>query len=109
MKLLDQDITAKATEVLISILSNIPFIGIKSTEIDIPALQSNHLTPAAWDMDIVLKLRLPAFDEQLLIAEVKKNGQPRYATMAVNHLLRVKSKQPDACLIFIAPFIYSTP
>jgi len=45
--------------------------------------------------------------EKTLIIEVKNNGQPRIVRMVVNQLVRYKNSYPDACCIFMAPYISS--
>lgn len=95
----------KAAGILINLLSGISFLQIESTEKNIPFLNGNNSASPAGDMDVVIRLKSPSFGEQLLIVEVKGNGQPRYANQALNQLLRYKSKYPDAYLIFMAPFI----
>jgi hypothetical protein len=43
--------------------------------------------------------------KQLLVIEVKNNGQPRMAREAVNQLIRYRNTFPNAYCVFMAPYI----
>src|SRR3972149_8046022 len=87
-----------ARDTLIKCLKDIPFLQVKQTKKG--AARKTHM-PA-----ILLTLKLPS-GEQLLVAEVKKNGQPRLAREAVNQILRYLEAYPSAYGVFIAPYISS--
>jgi len=82
----------KAEKALRDTLEKIPFLKVKSIE------------PEKDGIDIFAKLSLDD-KEQLLLVEVKGNGQPRMARDAVNQLIRYRNTYPDAYLIFMAPYI----
>jgi len=54
--------------------------------------------------DIVIESSLPAGD-QVLIAEIKSSGQPRFAREAVNQLFRYRDEVPGMYGVFMAPYI----
>lgn len=56
--------------------------------------------------DLLVELELPK-GRQTLIAELKTNGQPRFAREAANQLARYLDVLPGAYGIFIAPFVSS--
>jgi predicted transcriptional regulator len=102
-------IEKEAVDVLRETLSRANVVKIESIRQNVPFSAVKNSGNSRVDIDIVVKLRSSSSREsQVLIAEVKKDGQPRYANQAVNQLLRFKSEYPDAYFIFMAPFISRT-
>jgi hypothetical protein len=54
--------------------------------------------------DIALCVRYVG-GEQILFADVKSSGQPRYARQAADRFFRLSSQQPEIYGVFIAPYI----
>lgn len=82
----------KAENALRDTFEKIPFLKVKSIEREKDGI------------DLFAKLSLED-KEQLLLVEVKGNGQPRMARDAVNQLIRYRNTYPEAYLIFMAPYI----
>lgn len=82
----------KAEKALREALEKIPFLKVKSIEREKDGI------------DILVKLSL-GDNIQILLVEVKSNGQPRMARDAVNQMIRYRNSYPDAYLIFMAPYI----
>lgn len=89
-ELIDIEITAQKT--IKTVFDRIPFLKVKSIE-----KEKNGI-------DLLITLSVDD-RKQVLVIEVKKNGQPRVARDAVNQLLRYRNTYPKACLIFMAPYI----
>jgi hypothetical protein len=79
-------------------LEKVPFLKILSWKKE---ARLGEFTP-----DIVIKMSLQA-REQVIIAEIKDSGQPRFAREAVNQLFRYRDEVPDMYGIFMAPYISS--
>ncbi len=92
MKKEQSDIESAARDALRGVLEKIPFLKVKSIE------------PKQCEIDILAELAI-GDKRQILLVEVKSNGQPRMARDAVNQLIRYRNTYPDAYLIFMAPFI----
>lgn len=76
----------------------------------IPSLEIEEVTqvePGDDSSDIALRVHY-AGGEQILFAEVKSSGQPRYARQAGDRFFRLRSKQPEIYGVFIAPYISPT-
>jgi len=86
----------RAEAALRKCLEEVPFIQVKRAKT--PTMQR------AISPNLLLKLKL-SDGEQLLIAEVKRSGQPKLAREAVNQLLRYRQEFPDAYRVFVAPYI----
>lgn len=86
------EIEGEAKKVLISVLEKVPFLEIKSVERE------------ADGADILINLAIDD-KKQVLVVEVKSNGQPRVAREAVNQLMRYRNTFPNSYLIFMAPYI----
>ncbi|MDA8433299.1 MAG: type IV toxin-antitoxin system AbiEi family antitoxin [Nitrospiraceae bacterium] len=86
------DIEATAQDTLRDVFEKVPFLKVKSIEREKDGI------------DIIVKLSL-VDNKQILLVEVKGNGQPRMARDAVNQLIRYRNTYPDAYLIFMAPYI----
>src|SRR4030065_1827774 len=86
------EIEGEAKKALMSVLEKIPFLKITSVE------------RGANGADILVNLAIDD-KKQVLVVEVKSNGQPRLAREAVNQLMRYRSAFPSAYLIFMAPYI----
>jgi hypothetical protein len=95
----------KATDVLSEVLSRVPFLSVQEIERNavVPALEK-YPTKLA-EIDILARLRSSSSEEQLLIVEVKNNGQPSYVNRAIDQLSRYKVNFPDAYFVFMAPYI----
>ena len=96
MKTSGKGLEQQAIEVLQACLEDIPFLEIVQAERE-PVLDG--LRP-----DGLIRLRLPE-GEQILLIEVKSNGQPRLARMAADQLFRYRSACPSAYAVFAAPYI----
>jgi hypothetical protein len=71
----------------------------------IPSLAIEEITPAGQDVsDITLRVSLPG-TAQIIWADVKSSGQPRYARQVGNRFFRMRSQSPDIYGVFIAPYI----
>jgi len=86
------EIEGEAKKALMSVLEKIPFLKITSVE------------RGANGADILVNLAIDD-KKQVLVVEVKSNGQPRLAREAVNQLMRYRNAFPNAYLIFMAPYI----
>jgi hypothetical protein len=86
------DIEEYAENTIRGVLEKIPFLKIDSIEREKERL------------DLLVTLTLKD-KKQLLVVEVKNNGQPRIAREAVNQLIRYRENYPSAYLIFMAPYI----
>jgi len=98
MKLSSRIIEQKGEQALCTCLEKIPFLKIEEIKRD-GAREDLKL-------DFIIKVALPK-GEWNLVAEVKNNGQPRFARQAVNQLLRYRDIIPDYYGVFIAPYISS--
>lgn len=88
------EIEVKAEKTLRDALEKIPFLKVNSIERE------------KEGVDILATISLDN-KKQVLLVEVKSNGQPRMARDAVNQLIRYRNAYPDAYLIFMAPYISS--
>jgi hypothetical protein len=89
-KLSEMETTAQ--NILRSVLEKVPFLKIVSIE-----KERNGV-------DFVVNLALNN-NKQVLIVELKNNGQPRMAREAVNQLIRYRGSFPNVYSIFMAPYI----
>lgn len=92
MKKEQSDIEATAQDTLMAVFEKVPFLKVKSFEREKDGI------------DTLVKLSL-GDNIQILLIEVKGNGQPRMARDAVNQMIRYRNTYPDAYLIFMAPYI----
>jgi len=92
VKIMSEEITGKAEKALRDVLEKIPFLQVKSIEQE----------KGGVDLLVVLTLN---DKKQVLVVEVKNNGQPRMARDAVNQLMRYRNTYPNAYFIFMAPYI----
>lgn len=92
MKREQSDIEITAQDTLRGMFEKVPFLKVKSIEREKDGV------------DILVKLSL-GDNKQILLVEVKGNGQPRMARDAVNQLIRYRNNYPEAYLIFMAPYI----
>lgn len=92
MKKEQSDIETTAQDTLMAVFEKVPFLKVKSIEREKDGI------------DILVKLSL-GDNKQILLVEVKGNGQPRMARDAVNQLIRYRNTYPEAYLIFMAPYI----
>jgi len=86
------DIEATAQNTLRGVLEKIPFLKIVSIDRELDGV------------DFLVNLALNN-KKQVLIAEVKNNGQPRMVREAVNQLIRYRDSYPNAYCVFMAPYI----
>jgi len=98
MKTKEINLEQEAEEALKSCLTKVPFFKIE--EISLQKTEK-RLSP-----DLIIKSSMPD-GEQLILVEVKNNGQPRIARDAVNQLLRYKADFPNSYCVFCAPYISS--
>lgn len=92
MKIELLDIKTTAQKTIKNVLDRIPFLKVTSTE-----REKNGI-------DLLVTLVLDD-RKQVLIIEVKRNGQPRMARDTVNQLIRYRNTYPKAYVIFMAPYI----
>lgn len=86
------EIEESAENTIRGVLEKIPFLKIDSIEREKERL------------DLLVTLTLKG-KKELLVVEVKNNGQPRIAREAVNQLVRYRENFPNAYSIFMAPYI----
>lgn len=97
VNLSEQELLDRAETAVRTCLDGVPFIKINEILKDIGVI---HLEP-----DLSFKLTLP-YGEQILIAEVKNSGEPRFVREAAAQLLKYRySAPPGTYGILIAPFI----
>ncbi|MDD3270167.1 MAG: type IV toxin-antitoxin system AbiEi family antitoxin [Syntrophomonadaceae bacterium] len=76
---------------------------------DIPFMKVNILRDfnlsSFYRPDLVLEIANPTTSERLIVCELKNNGQPRLARLAVDQLLRCVQNIPQAYPVFAAPYI----
>ena len=98
MKLTAREVKTQAVDALRACLNQVPFLHLERSVSEIKA------SGAATDM--IVEVAGPR-GIQLMILEVKRSGEPRFAREAVNQLLRVSQIYPAAYGIFVAPYITS--
>jgi hypothetical protein len=98
VKNITKNLQEEAKRAVKSCLAKVPFIKIEEAQLQ---GAENNLSP-----DVTIKISMPD-EEQLLLIEVKNNGQPRMARNAVNQLLRYKEAFPNSYCVFCAPYISS--
>lgn len=86
----------KAKQALLNCLKEVPFIRAMEVE---SSLGCDRLRP-----DFIVEVALHD-GEQLLLVEVKSNGQPRLVREAANQLYRLKEFFPNAYGVIIAPYV----
>ena len=91
----------KAERALRQCLGRVPFLKVDSL---LRGVRNGQLNRA--DIDLFATVSLPD-RKQTLIAEVKTNGQPRFARDTVNLLLRQRELYPGSYGVFIAPYVSS--
>ena len=96
MKDIESNCSEKARDSLRGYLERIAFIS------DLQWKKEFRLANLEADWLVTMKI---ADQSRQLLVEVKNSGQPRLAHEAVNHLLRLKEKLPQAYPVFMAPFI----
>jgi hypothetical protein len=90
-----QEFKNKAQEALLECLTEVPFLTVK---------ERITQAPESERPDILMLLKVDD-QEQILLIEMKNNGQPRYARQVVNQILRYQDRYPKAYGIFMAPYI----
>jgi hypothetical protein len=96
MKTAISNIEQHALQVLRSRLERVPFLRVEDSRL------ASTATHHVWD--VLFRVSRPGsfFD---IVAQVKTNGQPRFARNAVYQLTRYLERNPDAFGVFIAPYI----
>ena len=90
------NLQVKAKDALLECLQDIPFLEVNEVNLD------PNLGDVRPDIRIALQLRE---EIRFIIAEVKNNGEPRYARQAVNQILRYRRESQRYYGISIAPYI----
>jgi len=90
----DKNVKQAALSTLKECLEKVSFLQIE--RIELPELDNGS--------DLLVRVRVQG-RSRLLLAEIKNNGQPRMARMAVYELKDQINKETDAYGIFIAPYI----
>lgn len=90
----ESDFKKSALVAVENLLEKVPFLEIKQMQL------SDRDTKA----DIILEVRIQN-EDRFLFVEVKNNGQPRIARMAIYKLKDISRDKPDAYSIFVAPYI----
>jgi len=96
MKILQEEVKAKAEDALRLCLKKVPFLSLESVK--------SEQSIGKYLADLVTKLTV-AGKERTFLVEVKTNGQPKIARDAVNQLLLYREELPKAYCVFIAPYI----
>jgi len=97
VKLPEKELLDKAEDAIRTSLEGVPFIKINAVQKDAGL---TRLKPDLW-----IKLAVP-YGEQILIAEVKSSGEPRFVREAAAQLLKYRySAPPGTYGILVAPFI----
>ena len=96
MKMSEGELQKRVADALRSCLENVPFLEIRGVAGE---TSENDVRP-----DLLVELELSG-NEQSLIVEAKRSGQPRLAREAANQLLRYKERYPGAYGVFAAPFV----
>jgi Transcriptional regulator, AbiEi antitoxin, Type IV TA system len=91
-----EELELQAEQSLIACLRNVTFLKVLSVE--------RPTDRADLGIDLLMRIDCAGTAADLVI-EVKDNGQPRIARMAINQLYRLKSKIDKAHPVFIAPYI----
>lgn len=91
------DIIQKAEEALRACLEGPPFV--QSVRFERELSRDGFKKP-----DLAARVTTPE-GEKMIVAEVKSNGQPRYAREAANQLTLYTQKSSDSYGVFIAPYI----
>jgi len=85
---------------------NLPSDGLQALKqhlSSIPSLEVDEVSPDEFEdasPDIALRVRY-AGGEQVIFADVKSSGQPRYARQAGDRFFRLRSQQPSIYGVFI--------
>jgi hypothetical protein len=93
-----ENLDIKARNALLECLRDIPFLEVMEANLE------PEFGDTRPDMRVTLQL---SKEVRIIIAEVKRNGEPRYARQAVNQILRYSQESPSDYGIFIAPYISS--
>jgi hypothetical protein len=96
MKELGNEMEIKAPEALKACLEKVPFLEIESIK------QETRMDD--MELDILAGVRI-AQKRWNIIAEVKRNGQPRIIRAAILQLLRYRERIPGTYCVVIAPYI----
>jgi hypothetical protein len=90
------ELQQKAISALGKCVNDIPFLEI------IPESPQPQLGEVSYDLLFTIKINNK---QKKLFAEIKSNGEPRYARQAANQLALLLQGKSDAYGIFIAPYI----
>lgn len=91
-----EQIEKKAASALAACFADVPFVQ------NIVSLESGMDKGPQYD--VALRLRTSE-SEKLIVAEVRRSGQPRYAREAASQLLRHLPNMPETYGVFVAPYI----
>jgi hypothetical protein len=92
----EADLARNAEEILRKSLQPLPFVESITFEPEPTSLPEGP--------DFIARLVISQ-GQRTIIGEVKNQGQPRFARIAVNQLLRLRQRYPDSYQVFFAPFI----
>lgn len=92
----EDELIGKAEGKLREALEPLPFIESISFETEI--------APVPGGPDFIARLSTSQ-GQRTIMGEVKSQGQPRFARVAINQLLRLRQQYPNAYPVFIAPYI----
>jgi len=92
---LENELIRKTEQALRCCLSDVPFVQIEEFQIQ-PAV--------AGEPDMLVRLKLPSGGIDLVV-EIKPNGQPRIARVAVDQIDHIIRGLPNAYGVFVAPYI----
>ena len=90
----ERDLERRLAEALVETLERVPSLRVR------PASRKSEGNL----FDFAFHVTTPA-ERQVLICEVKANGQPRYARQAIHQLLGCRQEHPAVYRVFLAPYI----
>jgi len=92
MKSVENNLVAELQAALGRYLADVPFCSLRAGKVQ------------AGGIDWLGEILLPSGTKPILL-EAKASGEPRAARSVAGQLLRYRAQNPDACLIFGAPYI----
>lgn len=92
----EDQILEEAEGTLRASLERVPFLEIEALE------RGSTAQDLGWDLLATVRT---GHKRQLIVIEVKNNGQPRIARNAVYQLLRYRQSYPDVYCVFAAPYV----
>ena len=94
MKLTAREVETQAVDALRACLNQVPFLHLERSV--------SQRKTSCVEADMTVKVVGPR-GKQLMILEVKRSGEPRFARKAVNQLFRLSQIYPDAYGFLVAP------